>query len=161
MVRYVKYLPEEPLPTFWTIEELELLRGTSLEYAIRAKLKSLRKEYDELRKSTKGIPWCSSNWWNDGPNGVSFDDWKQVDAMYRSRALEFPGVGDCMVPVIDMANHAGDSMTTCVYQRDQTGNALLIERPEKELSKGDELNISWADIVNDVMRCGLHLRQVR
>jgi hypothetical protein len=69
----------------------------------------------------------------------------QVDAMYRSRALEFPGIGDAMVPCIDTCNHASDYATAALYETDANGNAVLLLRDGKNLKKGDEVTITYGD----------------
>lgn len=141
-VRYIKFLPEELLPTFWFESERELLVGTSLQPALEAKLNSLHKEYDSLCSATGKVPWCSKYWW-DAENGLlSFDDWLQVDAMYRSRALEFPGIGDSMVPCIDMANHASGAATAALYETDGQGNAILLPRDGFNAKEGEEITIT-------------------
>lgn len=140
--RYIKFLPFEFLPTFWSEEELELVEGTSLRPAIMAKMKSLNREYEELRKATRSISWCAKYWWGADGVGLTFDDWKQVDAMYRSRALEFPGIGDCMVPCIDMANHASRKKTAALYEAGPGGNGLLQLRYDKHVNEGDEITIT-------------------
>jgi len=141
VLSYLKFLPLELLPTFWTDEERALLTGTSLAPAIEAKLKSLQREYDMIRSATESIPWCQKVWWDDD-GLLSIDDWMQVDAMYRSRALEFPGIGDSMVPVVDMANHASGNATGALYEADDMGNALLLLRGGKTLTKGEEVTIT-------------------
>jgi len=145
VLRYLKFLPEELLPTFWFEAERELLTGTSLKPAVEAKLRSLEREYENLRSATERIPWCSKYWW-DGEGGVdgllSFDDWLQVDTMYRSRALEFPGIGDSMMPCIDMANHAADDETAALYETDGQGNGVLLLRDGLNIKEGDEVTIT-------------------
>ncbi|KAL1626039.1 hypothetical protein SLS56_007013 [Neofusicoccum ribis] len=143
--RYVKFLPEELLPTFWTEYERELLIGTTLKPAVEAKIKSLNKEFDQLRTATEQIKWCAEEWWDEEDGHLSFDDWLQVDAMYRSRALEFPGIGDSMVPCIDMANHASGDATVALYEADSDGNAALLLREGKEVKKDDEITITYGD----------------
>ncbi|KAK7719495.1 hypothetical protein SLS57_005694 [Botryosphaeria dothidea] len=142
---YVKFLPEELLPTFWTETERQLLIGTTLKPAIEAKIKSLNKEFEQLRSTTKHIKWCEEVWWDEEDGRLSFDDWLQVDSMYRSRALEFPGIGDSMVPCVDMANHASGDATAALYETDSDGNAALLLREGKELKKGDEVTITYGD----------------
>ncbi|KAF4538639.1 Set domain-containing protein [Lasiodiplodia theobromae] len=142
---YIKFLPEELLPTFWTEAERDLLTGTSLKPAIEAKIKSLTKEFDQLRSATEHIKWCAELLWDEEDGIISFDDWLQVDAMYRSRALEFPGIGDSMVPCVDMANHASGDATVALYETDSDGNAALLLRDGKELKKGDEITITYGD----------------
>jgi hypothetical protein len=73
------------------------------------------------------------------------DDWKQVDAMYRSRALDYPEIGHCMVPLVDLANHAAGEITAAVYEKDEDGNAVLLLRPGKAVREGEEVTISYGD----------------
>lgn len=140
--QYLKYLPMELLPTFWTDDELDLLRGTSLAPAVETKMRSLFREFEHLRESTAQIDWCRKYWWDEVDGVLNFDDWKQVDAMYRSRALEFPGIGDSMVPCIDMANHASGNATGALYESDEQGNGLLLLREGVELTHGKEITIT-------------------
>ena len=135
----------ELLPTFWTDEELALGAGTSLRPAMEAKMNSLYREYEELQQLTSAVPWCKDTWWDEVDGVMSFDDWKQVDAMYRSRALELPSIGDCMVPYIDFANHASGSNTIALYEADDEGNCLLRLRSDKSLQPGEELTITYGD----------------
>ena len=143
---YVKFLPAHvPLPTFWGETDRGLLRGTSLKAALDAKLHSLDKEFVHLRDSIQGIDWCR-HWLDDGTAGqLTFNDWKQVDAMYRSRALDLPGTGHAMVPCIDMANHASGDNTVALYDTDADGNGILVLRDGKTLKAGDEVTITYGD----------------
>lgn len=88
---YVKTLPCEMLPTFWSAAELHLLEGTTLAPAVSSKMNRLRKEYDQLCAMV-----TSTKWFRLVQVHLDFDDWMQVDAMFRSRALEFHG--SCMIP---------------------------------------------------------------
>lgn len=152
---YVKFLPETILlPTFWTDREQEVLTGTSLETALDAKLNSLAREFGHLRTSTFTIAWCQRYWWDDETGILTFDDWKLVDAMYRSRALDLPGTGHAMVPCIDMANHASGKGTVALYETDTDGNGILLLRRGMDLAKGDEVTITY--VVNN--NCRYRLR---
>jgi hypothetical protein len=142
---YVKYLPMELLPTFWSPTECELLTGTTLAPALTAKLSSLHREFEQLQNATSNLPWCAEQWWDEVDGIIEFDDWLQVDAFYRSRALEYPGVGDCMVPCIDMANHSSGSGTAAIYEVDDQGNAVLLLRDGKDIEQDDEITITYGD----------------
>ncbi|KAF2238054.1 SET domain-containing protein [Viridothelium virens] len=142
---YIKFLPEELLPTFWSESERALLIGTTLRPALEAKMKSLYREFDLLRASTKQISWCRDLWWDEIEGLIDYDDWKQCDAMYRSRALEFPGIGDSMVAGIDMANHASGEMTGALYETDSNGDAILLLLDQKHIGPGDEVTITYGD----------------
>ena len=133
------------LPTFWSEDELELIEGTTLKPAHDAKMHSLYREYNELAKLTSVVPWCRDIWWDEVDGLLEIDDWKQVDAMYRSRALEFPGLGDVMVPYIGFANHASGEATIANYQADGDGNALLLLDEDKTLGEGQEVTITYGD----------------
>ncbi|KAL4956330.1 hypothetical protein BDW69DRAFT_158873 [Aspergillus filifer] len=139
---YVKFLPSFiPLPTFWSAPELELLRGTSLRLAYDAKILSLEKELDHLRSSTEEIEWCRELWWED--EVVTIEDWKYLDAVLRSRMVDLPGHGVSIVPCVDMANHASDSVVNALYERDEEGNAVLQLRSGRGLVTDEEITISY------------------
>ncbi|KAI6843817.1 SET domain-containing protein [Hortaea werneckii] len=137
---YVKSLPLENLPTFWSQDELALLVGTTLAPAVSSKLRSLHREYDHLCESTS-----QTRWYSLVGEHLNFDDWLQVDAMYRSRALDFPEIGHCMVPCIDLANHSAGESTIAVYEKDEHGNATLLLRDDKTVSEGEEVTITYGD----------------
>lgn len=143
---YIAFLPEDfSLPTFYSEEERELLQGTSLADAVDQKLRSLENEFDLLRTSTQEIPWCKKHWWDIKTGHLIPGDWKQVDAMFRSRALELPGTGHAMVPCVDMANHASGDETVAVYETNECGNAVLQLRQGKRLKQGEEITITYGD----------------
>ena len=143
---YVKLLPSSfPLPTIWDDEDRAMLVGTSLEAALDAKLKSLDREFSLLRDASSSISWCQRHWWNDKEGALTFDDWKQVDAMYRSRALDLPGTGHAMVPCIDMANHASGDDTVAIYETDEDGKAVLLFREDRTFAAGEEITITYGD----------------
>lgn len=90
---YIKFLPLKVLvPTFWNESERAIITGTSLEAALSAKLNSLDREFTRLKEKTSSIDWCQKCWWDADSGTLTFDDWKNVDAIYRSRALDLPGV---------------------------------------------------------------------
>lgn len=143
---YVKFLPPRiPIPTFWNDEERLLLTGTSLEAALESKLRSLNREFTMLQEKTTSIEWCQNYWWDTETGTLTFDDWKQIDAMYRSRALDLPGTGDAVVPCIDMANHASGNETKALYDTDGNGNAILALRDGKKTTINEEITITYGD----------------
>lgn len=144
--QYVQLLPSHiAIPTFWIEAERSTLRSTSLETALEAKLNSLDREFSEFRSATSSIAWCQRIWWDTDTGTLSFEDWKLVDAMYRSRALDLPGTGHSMIPCIDNANHASSDNTTSLYETDLDGNAILVLRDGKDLKRGDEVTITYGD----------------
>ncbi|KAB8338916.1 hypothetical protein FH972_021856 [Carpinus fangiana] len=126
-------------------DERTLLAGTSLQPALHAKVRSLYREFDELKSATSKIGWCQQTWWDEIDGVLTFDDWLQLDAMYRSRALEFPNIGDAMVPLVDMANHASGNDTGALYECSQDGAALLLLREGRQLRSGEEVTITYGD----------------
>lgn len=136
----MKSLPLEDLPTFWCPEELQLLIGTTLAPAVASKFKSLRREYDKLCASAS-----NTRWYGAVQSHLDFDDWLQVDSMYRSRALDFPEIGHCMVPCVDLANHCAGEDTIAIYEKDDDGNAVLLLREGKTVSEGGEVTITYGD----------------
>ncbi|EAW07477.1 SET domain-containing protein [Aspergillus clavatus NRRL 1] len=141
---YIRFMPPSiRLPTFYTEAELELLRGTSLRTAVFAKLASLEKEFERLRQSTEGIPWCQKYWWDEDTGRLTFDDWKYVDAVYRSRVVELPESGHAIVPCVDMANHASEDSVKARYDESSTEDALLQLRQGRRICSGEEVTISY------------------
>lgn len=138
---YIKFFPPSfPLPTSYSDEEQQLLRGTSLAAVIEAKNLSLEREFSHLRESTESIKWCRECWWDE--EIFNEDDWKYVDAAYRSRMVDLPGSGHAMVPCIDMANHVSGSDVRALYDADTDGNAILQLCWGKTMRPGDEVTIS-------------------
>lgn len=79
---------------------------------------------------------------------VTFDDWKEIDASYRSRVLDFPGhAGEVMVPCIDMANHSAGRSATAYYDFDSNENAVLAIHKGKVVNANDEITITYAHIL--------------
>ncbi|KAE8153869.1 SET domain-containing protein [Aspergillus avenaceus] len=141
---YVQYMPSSILlPTFYTSEERELLRGTSLKMAVDAKMASLEKEFEHFAESTEEIGWCQKHWWDEETGKLTFHDWKYIDAVYRSRMVDLPRCGHAMVPCIDMANHAPEDTVKALYEEDTEGNAVLQLRPGRGLHKDEEVTISY------------------
>ncbi|KAL4806663.1 hypothetical protein BDV18DRAFT_118554 [Aspergillus unguis] len=139
---YIKFLPSfVPLPTTWSMPELELLRGTSLRLAYEAKIVSLEKEFDHLREATEDIEWCRELWWDE--DTVTIEDWKYLDAVFRSRMVDLPGYGHAMVPCVDMANHGSESTVNALYEKGQDGVAILQLRAGKEVRPDEEVTISY------------------
>ncbi|KAK4634138.1 SET domain-containing protein 8 [Fulvia fulva] len=134
---YVKTLPCELLPTFWNPPERQLLVGTTLAPAVTSKLKSLELEYDQLCSSV-----AKTRWYQLVQDHIDLDDWMQVDAMFRSRALDF--YGSCMIPGMDLASHAAGDSTNAFYDRaDDKYYLWLLE--DKNLPLGHEVSITYGD----------------
>ena len=143
---YLKFIPQDfSLPTFYSEQELDLMSGTSLEDAVTQKLRSLGREFDMLRTSTNSIRWCSKHWWNEETGRLTIDDWKQVDAMFRSRCFDVRSTKHAMMPCVDMSNHASGDATKAFYATDDDGNATLQLFPGKGLRPGEEVTITYGD----------------
>lgn len=139
---YRAFLPHEAfLPTQWTENERELLAGTSLEPAVRAKLLALTGEFEFVREKSSDIPFWNDLLWLK--KSVKLQDWIMLDAWYRSRCLELPRSGHSMVPFLDMVNHS--PTPTAYYDENSKDEVVLSLRPGVSLSKGDEITISYGD----------------
>ncbi|EME48806.1 hypothetical protein DOTSEDRAFT_67754 [Dothistroma septosporum NZE10] len=125
------------LSTFWSPSELQLLVGTTLAPAVTSKLKSLQREYNQLCASA-----ARTRWYRFVQEHIALDDWMQVDAMFRSRALDF--YGSCMIPGMDLASHAAGDKTNAFYDRADDKYYLWLSE-DKNLSAGQEVNISYGD----------------
>lgn len=100
---------------------------------------ALLKEFETLREQTAAISWCKKCWWDD--EALQYEDWVLVDAWFRSRCLELPDIGECMVPVLDMANHS--SQPNAYYEHTSSNGVSLLIRPDKLLEVGSEITISY------------------
>ncbi|KAL2758240.1 hypothetical protein ACRALDRAFT_1061461 [Sodiomyces alcalophilus JCM 7366] len=142
---YTRFLPGHvPVPTMWSDAERQLLRGTSLEAALNAKIEALTDEYDKIRTASSDLPFWNALFWDD--DRVTRADWFLVDAWYRSRNLELPYLGACMVPVLDLANHS--SAANAYYDEDsddQSTGVKLLLRPGASISAGEEVTISYGE----------------
>jgi SET domain len=155
-------LPIPPVPTLYSDVELSVFEGTTLAPATKAKLRTLHREFKTLRTLTKRLDWIAELWWDvsaqpyvnlgededededeESSNGlVQFSDWAILDAMYRSRALEWPGQGEAMVPGIDMANHVVPP-NAMFDAHDGAGYLLL--KAGQSVKAGQEIFISYGD----------------
>ncbi|KAK3988316.1 hypothetical protein QBC44DRAFT_103848 [Cladorrhinum sp. PSN332] len=139
---YSHFLPEVVLvPTEWTEDERLLLRGTSLESAVNAKISALDTEFEIVREASSDIPSWHELLWEH--RTVSFQDWIRLDALYRSRCLELPRSGESMVPCIDMINHS--AAPSAYYDENSNDQVLLLLRPGTSISEGEEVTISYGD----------------
>ena len=142
---YVKLLPETVLlPTFYTEEEKELLFGTTLQDPLEQKLLSLENEFDNLRAATADMAWAQKHWWDEETGNLTLVDWMLVDALYRSRSLELPGLGHTMIPCIDMVNHGSQFGKNAHYELDSDNNVLL-QTTGSAVKEGEEVSISYGD----------------
>jgi hypothetical protein len=137
--------------------------------AVAAKSRKLMNEYEALRSCTKSIRWLAEVWWgqtapiadnnlladldtepepdDDEPTtpSVTFEDWILLDAIYRSRSMEWPGQGEALVPAIDMANHHVPA--SAAFQVQDNGDGVLIVKDDgmQHLETGAEIFISYGD----------------
>ena len=139
---YLRFLPRNvPVPTLWNGDERLLLRGTSLDVAINAKMTALIAEFDAIQSTSSTIPCWNELLWEH--RTVSLRDWIQLDALYRSRCLELPRSGESMVPCIDMINHSTNP--TAYYDENANDEVILMARPGVSLEEGQEVTISYGD----------------
>ncbi|KAK0613407.1 hypothetical protein B0T14DRAFT_437583 [Immersiella caudata] len=139
-MEYIQFLPRSvSVPSMWTEDERLLLRGTSLETAVNAKMLALVREFDHVQSSSEDIPCWYELLWQAG--AVSLRDWIRLDGLHRSRCLELPKSGESMVPCIDMVNHAQNP--TAYYDENSKNEVTLLLRPGITVSEGQEVTISY------------------
>ncbi|KAI0540641.1 hypothetical protein GGR58DRAFT_498994 [Xylaria digitata] len=138
--QYFKLLPTQvPVPTLWSESELSLLRGTSLESAVSAKLGALTKEFNRIRDATTGLAR-----WNkliEIDESVTLSEWIFLDALYRSRSLELPKSGESMVPYLDLVNHSNPA--TAYFEENSEGEVVLLLHREANVPKKGEITIDY------------------
>lgn len=108
-------------------------------------MSSLDREFHDFQSTTSSISWCKQVWWDADNGHLSIEDWKLVDAIYRSRALDLPGTGHAMVPCIDICNHSSGDKTKALYDTDADGNGILVLRDGHQLASSDEITITYGD----------------
>ncbi|KAI0551937.1 hypothetical protein F4679DRAFT_114128 [Xylaria curta] len=138
--QYFKLLPSQvPVPTLWSESELSLLRGTSLEPAVSAKLGALEREFYHIRDTTRELPR-----WNallEIDEAVTLSDWILLDALYRSRSLALPKSGESMVPCLDLCNHSNPA--TAYFEENANDEVVLLLRKGANVLKRDEVTIDY------------------
>ncbi|KAB5562806.1 hypothetical protein GE09DRAFT_1056586 [Coniochaeta sp. 2T2.1] len=149
---YIGLQPEDvPIPTMWTVEERSLLKGTSLESPVAAKMTLLEREFATIRETTRAVPF----WREVFDSGhISLCDWIWVDALFRSRSFELPYSGVSCVPCLDLANHRDFEVddngmvtpSTAYFQQDpETEAVTLLLREGRTVAAGEEITISYGD----------------
>ncbi|KAK9782389.1 hypothetical protein SCAR479_00732 [Seiridium cardinale] len=105
---------------------LRFLKDVSdpLQAAVPAKIAALTKEFDHIRDKCEHIPFWREHLHED--EIITVDDWLYLDALYRSRSLELPKSGDCMVPVLDMVNHSPEA--NAYFDETADGHVRLLIR---------------------------------
>ncbi|KAI0514567.1 hypothetical protein F5B22DRAFT_647606 [Xylaria bambusicola] len=137
--QYVKLLPTKvPVPTMWSEHELSLLRGTSLESAVSAKLATLAKEFSHIRDTISDLPQWTALVEADE---ITLRDWILLDALYRSRSLALPRSGEAMVPCLDLVNHS--SPATAYFEESSEDEVLLLLRKDANVLKSNEITIDY------------------
>jgi hypothetical protein len=102
---------------------------------------ALLREFEALREMTTSIAWCQKCWWEQ--ETLVFTNWIFLDALFRSRCLEFPNFGEVLVPALDMANHSADA--NAFYEPTASGGISLLLKPNVELVAGSEVTISYGE----------------
>lgn len=139
---YLQFLPAAVLvPTLWHDDERLLLRGTSLEVAVDAKISALDAEFGLVRDKSSDILCWNELLWESHP--IHFVDWIRLDALYRSRCLELPRSGESMVPCLDMINHSASP--SAYYEENSKDEVVLLPRPGVSIPQGAEITISYGD----------------
>jgi hypothetical protein len=106
---------------------------------VRAKLSSLASEFEFVREKSSDIPFWNDLLWRYDQK--TLQDWIMLDAWYRSRCLELPRSGVCMVPYLDMINHSQDP--TAWYDETDRDEVVLQLWRGVTVAKGEEVTISY------------------
>lgn len=136
---YVRYLPEHvDLPTTWSEDEREWLEGTGLEVPLTAKFLSLGREQADVVSATVAegldIFYPDQEGASPGSKELTLEEYIHLDTLVRSRSLEIPGSGTCLVPIVDLANHGGDAANAMFWVDEHTGAVELRLNEDLDLS---------------------------
>ncbi|OIW31167.1 SET domain-containing protein [Coniochaeta ligniaria NRRL 30616] len=137
--QYIGLQPRDvPVPTMWSEAELLLLRSTSLESAVAAKMALLAREFAAIQAKTRDIPF----WRELLSEHITLRDWIWVDALLRSRSFDLPYSGVAMVPCLDLANHS--VANTAYWRQDPGSEAVTLLLPKgSSVSAGEEITINY------------------
>lgn len=132
--------PDVPVPTMWSEAELWLLRSTSLDSAVEAKMVLLAREFATIQNKTQHIPF----WRELISKDITLRDWIWVDALLRSRSFDLPYSGVAMVPCLDLANHSIANTTYWRQDPDPNSEAVTLLLPKgSSVSAGEEITINY------------------
>lgn len=92
-----------------------------------------------MREQTENLGFWDELFWDN--DSISLTDWMIADTWYRSRCLELPRSGHCMVPVLDMVNHS--TKPTALYEENNKDEVELLIREGQSIQAGDEITISY------------------
>lgn len=130
--------PDVPVPTMWSEAELLLLRSTSLDSAVDAKMVLLAREFATIQTKTHDIPF----WRELLSRDITLRDWIWVDALQRSRSFDLPYSGVAMVPCLDLANHS--IANTAYWRQEPNSEAVTLLLPKgSSISAGEEITINY------------------
>lgn len=92
-----------------------------------SKKTALAREFNAFHHFTSSLPWCRQYFWNssDFESSFTLSDWTQIDGLFRSRVLELPGYGLCLIPYLDMVNHS-DYCPNAYYSLNSNGDVVLV-----------------------------------
>jgi len=160
-----------PVPTMWTDAERALLKGTSLESPVAAKLELLTREFKLIQERTRDLPFWRNLLQPKGDkdnstqssgidvNGVTstkttsiltLRDWIRIDALFRSRSFDLPQSGESLVPLLDLANHSSSEAHKAIFQQDKstrTVTLILWNDDYASVAPGEEVTISYSGAV--------------
>lgn len=107
--------------------------------AIVSKKGALAREFHAFQRLTSSLAWCRQYLWNpSSSSSFTLSNWIQIDAWYRSRVLELPGLGVCLIPYLDMVNHSDDG-ANAYYNLTDDGDVVLL--PIETEEEGNMLSI--------------------
>jgi hypothetical protein len=143
LVAWTQYIglqpPDVPVPTMWSDAELSLLRSTSLESAVAAKMALLAREFAIIQAATRDLPF----WREVAGKGITARDWIWVDALFRSRSFHLPYSGVACTPCLDLANHSNTNTSAHFVQDPSSGAVTLLLRKGCSVRAGEEITISY------------------
>jgi len=135
---YLEILPKDlgHIPLFWDKQHLGYLKGSHLLVNIRDRLRTIRNEYNILKKNVTDF------------NLFTFHMYKHVRCLVSSRNFRLNINGNycsSMVPLADMLNHSSDAMTRWFYNNKLSSYQMVSKRG---INSGVEITDSYGDKEN-------------
>ena len=118
-------------PAFFSDDEKDLLKGSSLLAHINDKVKQLKENYETISQ-IKDF-------------NFTYEEYCRATFMVLSRAFSFKAEneqGYAMIPLLDMVNHSSDCNVSQVYNYELKGYELV---SNQKILSGQEVTINYGD----------------
>ncbi|KAI9007716.1 hypothetical protein DFJ74DRAFT_368124 [Hyaloraphidium curvatum] len=153
---YIAVLPRRvPVPLFWTVDEIELLKGSPTQIRITRDVKSIIRAYISIYNALSApLPAPAAAQLALQPLQFTWRAFRWAVAISMSRQNDFPLSGDptrvglAFMPGLDMFNHSWLPEPVMDHDYAAQTNDVRTSRPYK---KGEQVRITYGSRPNDAL----------